>query len=1483
MEKMVEDVSDIVSQYFCHSATLKSTFENMLQRNGNSFDQKNCAEIAKEAINGMVGDIHMKGLIKTTRKACQNQCELPQESKKFINSLLEKYETCLTQYCNEHQVNTDDLDDFTKSASNAFMNLIKHALLQNTVEIPSFVQSYILDQLCNIISCAIKALEMMPDRDYVVHNGNVFPVDYQNSGAIEFDRKLEGTLQQMLQIKHKLVITPLTVVTNFMSNVEFFKKYNLLFGFTETADFTSDPYIVQSLCNGSICKIPSFKQTKLYEREPLIVTGSKDDWFEQVCKSVDYEVNRKSLKNPRAALVLCEDIYTAKELHKFIQKIHGEWNIKLINSQTVERQACKIKTGDIIISTNVASYLTDVHVSHSVNESGGLFCILTFLPTNQSVEMRGFLKAGQRGNPGSVQLIIPSFSLPSEWQQLDMFEVRRLRDKQHFVLVKTLIENSIPQVKLREKLFFTYCKYIDSAYTNEMRNSINEKWGMWLQSQKIVSQIQNLESEKLQDQLSEAYKQWSHEGPNLYYYTFIRLGNSFLETEVETAVTNYTKAINSDAQNAVAAYYNRAYCTCVSKRDNYLEDSICDLRKARKAMSHLVDSFSCLLCACTNPNQRGEKSTHLKIQIQARLQILASLGDNITRACEMLQELKDNGSDADVTSDYFLNLVPNSDDITKLELNGLMCLGFQTIFTVEKHIVKKKKSSGGFWSGFAVLVLGALEVVGGACLTVFSAGTASSIGMYLISEGVSDSIDGSIGMYKGKFDWKQWGIAKATNLLISIATGGIGSFFKGPAILAEGMSEAAEVAESGWRAALKNSFKATVKSIAKEASIQISLRALSVLEEEAFQEFAKLVGIKLSHSVRPRIENSFVGGTLGATAEQLIISKPQPSSKEKRVYYYANLCNKFFDSLAHKIFYSISHQSEVQEDLKSLFLQFSERVESRTVKAVSDIIAVLDVSKTIAKLVIFQESFVPGIEKECMKQLSSLEHSSSPSSAFDSNTEMYAQILSTHLTKTFATLTERLIVDGLGVTIMHKANVGFNSLVANKLGKVLNVEQTLREIKAGENANRIAHGRIVTEKKEIDMNDVSFHANSVLDEHTPGTILELRAYAEHSNTRIIVVNGNGKTLRSIAPSEKADKTVTLKYTEPDEARYPNGHYDPVVDGVVKKVSNSEDSSCMFESIAIGSGGTQEAQSIRKEVADQLKSNPAKWHDFVKRRYEIVEVSKGKSILMTGAGGQIKQNKGTKLVNKSVVRTITTDDRGRTVENGKYRQRNAVELEYERYYDKQLKLGHVTPGGSVNITSPEWSVNMLKINAEGLKFSGKGRCLYTRASEGSIQLHGTPPYEQPVSFHVIPSEAGVNAGWNFGSSVTTSPQYNRRELTLREKQKKFTEGKSFSCKAVVEFEPLDAILSRKRLPIKQKEQLMKRFEEVRKKDPSAKRVKRITWTLTNHKGETLIQKMESDGDLYMPMSHNKSNSDVRKGKARRKIYRIKNVKKDPKNR
>ena len=58
--------------------------------------------------------------------------------------------------------------------------------------------------------------------------------------------------------------------------------------------------------------------------------------------------------------------------------------------------------------------------------------------------------------------------------------------------------------------------------------------------------------------------------------------------------------------------------------------------------------------------------------------------------------------------------------------------------------------------------------------------------------------------------------------------------------------------------------------------------------------------------------------------------------------------------------------------------------------------------------------------------------------------------------------------------------------------------------------------------------------------------------------------------------------------------------------------------------------------------------------------------------------------------------------------------------------------------------------------------------------------------------------------DFGNSVTTSPQYNRKELTLHENQKKFTEGKSFSCKAVVELESLDAILFRKRLPVKQKE-------------------------------------------------------------------------------
>ena len=753
-----------------------------------------------------------------------------------------------------------------------------------------------------------------------------------------------------------------------------------------------------------------------------------------------------------------------------------------------------------------------------------------------------------------------------------------------------------------------------------------------------------------------------------------------------------------------------------------------------------------------------------------------------------------------------------------------------------------------------------------------------------MSEGISDSIDGCIGMYEGEFSWKQWGIAKATNLLISIVTGGIGSFLKGPAILAEGISEAAEVAEDGWRAAFKNSLRATTKHIVKDAATQLSLRALGWIEEEALEKFAQAVANQLSQKIQPSIKKSFHEGKLGAAVEQFVNGKPQPATSEQSDSYYTSLCqetSQFFDSAAQDVFVSISHESEMENTLQQMFFNYSERIEGKLkglIDGIDDILAVLNVSETVEKMATFQTEFLPDVEEEVTKQLDS-PGSPHRSSSLSSLLEKLKDDMTGNLTKIFANLMKELIMSGVDATFTHKLNKGFNRLAAEKLGKVLRVEHTLKEIKAGEHANRIAHGAIVTESSTIHSADVSAHAQTIQNEDIPGTMLEMRAYAEHSSTRIIVVNENGKKLRSISPSSgKADKTITLRYKEPDEERHPNGHYDPVVNGKVQEITPKDGSSCMFESIAVGVGQEEhEAKSIRKAVAEELTKSPEKWHDFVTRRYEVDEVSKGKSILMTGAGG-VTIDEGTRYVESSVKRTVTTNEEGNTVENGEYKEKNKIEVTYNREFDRKLVFGKLSTKGTARIISKQWGVKRLEVTATGLKFRGKGRCWKTGSSEGSIQLAGTLPHEQPVSFHVISSAAGLNAGWESGNSVTTSAAYNRKELELHEKQRQFTEGKSFTCKAVVELEPLEAILSTKKFSKSEKAQWMKRFEAIRRKDPTARRVKKITWTLTNHKGEELKLTMGRDEHLYMPKKLTKSNNDVIKGKARRKIYSVKKLKK-----
>ncbi|CAF1026633.1 unnamed protein product, partial [Didymodactylos carnosus] len=63
----------------------------------------------------------------------------------------------------------------------------------------------------------------------------IMPIDFSNTGVIQADTTWSDGLHQFLQIKHGLKMTPLTVTTNYLSNVGLFTRYgNQIYGLTES-------------------------------------------------------------------------------------------------------------------------------------------------------------------------------------------------------------------------------------------------------------------------------------------------------------------------------------------------------------------------------------------------------------------------------------------------------------------------------------------------------------------------------------------------------------------------------------------------------------------------------------------------------------------------------------------------------------------------------------------------------------------------------------------------------------------------------------------------------------------------------------------------------------------------------------------------------------------------------------------------------------------------------------------------------------------------------------------------------------------------------------------------------------------------------------------------------------------------------------------------------------------------------------------------
>ena len=158
--------------------------------------------------------------------------------------------------------------------------MITHAISdenETKIDLPEYLRNYCNNRLMCWIDNAFRAYNMQLKREYIVQDHAIYPVDYKSTGVIETNKKWGDGLQQFLEMKHRLPLSALSMITNFLSNIDFFDRYGEKYFWCvgnlrqtmRREKFMRDTFSVE------FATIPTSKRRKLFELDGVILDNVK--------------------------------------------------------------------------------------------------------------------------------------------------------------------------------------------------------------------------------------------------------------------------------------------------------------------------------------------------------------------------------------------------------------------------------------------------------------------------------------------------------------------------------------------------------------------------------------------------------------------------------------------------------------------------------------------------------------------------------------------------------------------------------------------------------------------------------------------------------------------------------------------------------------------------------------------------------------------------------------------------------------------------------------------------------------------------------------------------------------------------------------------------------------------------------------------------------------------------------------------------------
>lgn len=368
--------------------------------------------------------------------------------------------------------------------------------------IPKHIQSYAEKTIDKWIDSAISVyFNYHENEQYKIGKNDegetvIIPIDNLNTGASLKNTMWQHGVHQFLQLKHNLVITPESLTSCFISNLDYIKLYsnsshNNILGLTGTLGSDSEQNLLSSIYNVSFQKIPTYREKQFQELEGKIVRDK--DFVKNT-----YDLTHEQLKQGRSVLIVYETIKEINEQKQYLEQLNSSYKIRTFyDEESAEVISEPIGSGEIILASNLAGRGADFKINSQLENNGGLHVICAFLPCNKRVEEQAFGRTSRQGKPGTAEIIVKYKHLENLGINTssisNITELRTIRDYKEQQRIEDIKEVKLSELEFNKNLFYAFAdiyRPINYAVKTHpakryILNDIKEYWAFWLESKQF--------------------------------------------------------------------------------------------------------------------------------------------------------------------------------------------------------------------------------------------------------------------------------------------------------------------------------------------------------------------------------------------------------------------------------------------------------------------------------------------------------------------------------------------------------------------------------------------------------------------------------------------------------------------------------------------------------------------------------------------------------------------------------------------------------------------------------------------------------------------------------------------------------------------------------------------------------------------------------------------------------------------------------------